>query len=50
MKALMNLEGNKIRQTKAQWPAETRATHKPTQPDTNQPGWASKDVFSRLDC
>lgn len=46
MKALMNLKGNKTRQIKAQCPAKTRAIYKPTQPDTNQPGWAPKDVFS----
>lgn len=46
MKALMNLKRNKNRQIKAQCPAKTRAIYKPAQPDTNQPGWAPKDVFS----
>lgn len=42
----MNLKGNKTRQITAQCPAKTRALYKPAQPDTNQPGWAPKDVLS----
>lgn len=42
----MNLKRNKNRQIKAQCPARTRAIYKPTHADTNQPGWAPKDVFS----
>lgn len=50
MKVLMNLKGNKPRQIKAHCPVKTRAIYKPTQPDTNQPGWAPKDMpsLSRL--
>lgn len=46
MKALTNLKRNKTRQIKAQCPAKTRAIYKTAHADTNQPGWAPKDVFS----
>lgn len=50
MKVLMNLKRNKTRQIKAQCPVKSSTIYKPAQPDTNQPGWAPKDMpsLSRL--